>query len=313
MSQAQDCQFIHIQAYARTCPENSRGTGGKWSVEDIVLEASRDPRHCRHVPRPEAPTVLFGEPEQILPKMERMLERDLANRKRNGRSKQMRVLKTTPVLLTGIVSYPNTWSAMTKGQRRFFKIWLNAVIKWASDFGRSQRGELVCALLHTDEARPHIHLYWLPTGIPGCRARMMHPGWVAKEQAKEVGLNGAAAYRAEMRTFQWHFERTVSYRFCHEHLGPERRRRTRRQVIGARMAAAERECIASASTSVSVADCVSDGTALAAPMALHRPPPYEDAALELTVPPNLSNDGGLAAGSMAPAPEPPEQEPEFRP
>lgn len=311
MSQTQDCQFIHIQAYARTRPKNSRGAGGKWSVEEIVLEALRDPRHCRHIPFPETPTVLFGEPEQILPKMERMLERDLANRKRDGRSKKIRVLETTPVLLSGIASYPNTWAAMTTGQRRFFKIWLNAVIKWANDFGRSQRGELVCALLHTDEAHPHIHLYWLPTGIPGCKARMMHPGWMAKAKAKEAGLDGAAAYRLEMRAFQRYFENTVSYRFGHEHLGPERRRRTRRQVIGARMAAAERERIAS--YSVSAASGVSDGPDLAALVTLRRVPPYENDALELTVPPNLSNEGGLVAGSMAPAPEPPEPELEFCP
>ncbi len=170
----------------------------------------------------------------------------------------------------------------------------------------------MCALLHTDEAHPHIHLYWLPTGIPGCRARMMHPGWVAKAKAKEAGLDGAAAYRLEMRAFQRNFENTVSYRFCHERVGPELGRRTRRQVIGARMAAAERERIAS--VSVSAANGVRDRPDLAALVTLRRVPPNEDAAaLELTVPPRLSNDGGLVAGSMALAPEPPELELEFCP
>jgi hypothetical protein len=140
---------------------------------------------------------------------------------------------------------------------------------------------------------------------------MMHPGWIAKTKAKEAGLDGAAAYRLEMRAFQRNFENTVSYRFCHERVGPELRRRTRRQVIGARMAAAERERIAPVSTSA--ASGVSDRPDLAALVTLRRVPPYEDAALELTVPPNLSNDGGVVAGSMAPAPEPPEPELEFCP
>ena len=54
-------QFVHISVYSLQTPKKTaRGSDRKWSVRDVIAEASREPQACLHVHAPRSPILLHG-------------------------------------------------------------------------------------------------------------------------------------------------------------------------------------------------------------------------------------------------------------
>ncbi len=221
-------QFVHLEAFARKADACGR------SVDFILAEAERRPDACAHVGEPAPPELVFGLPLQDL----RILHdvRAEAARATIAGGKTRRIRQDQITLLAVVASHPFTLADIQQNPAiaTDVAIWEERVVRWLRE---TWGDNLVSVVRHIDEAHAHVHAYVLPSDGE-MRGRRLHPGFVAKENAKiSATSNGAdaktanrlgdEAYCAEMRAMQDQFWRSVGIPCGLARLGPARRRLSR--------------------------------------------------------------------------------------
>ena len=196
-------QFVHVESYARK--PNRQGQ----SAAFIFAEAARRPGACRHVEDPRPPVVVFGKPLDEVEALHNARASTATCVTKTGKARKIRSDQHT--LLTVVASHPSL-----SGKRpEAVAAWQALTISWL----RAEWGDRLQAVIrHDDEAHPHLHAVVLPDDA-GLRARLLHPGAVAKEQAKgqaiaarhdgrQANRIGDEAYKSAMRSMQdRYFER----------------------------------------------------------------------------------------------------------
>jgi hypothetical protein len=217
----------HGQAWSAKSNKPQQGEG-RWTVADILGEAGRTAGHCPHVAEPHAEIVHGLSLAELRAEHDkRAAEATIVHGK--GRRK-IRIDQQT--LASLVISHPTPCRELANpAKAEAVLAWEQAVIAWA----RRQHGEQVASVVrHWDEGHPHLHLLLLPDG-PEMRARLLHPGNVAKdrvmaeERAKgtdreQINRLGDRAYRAAMRAWQDEVHAEVSAWHGHARLGPRRQR-----------------------------------------------------------------------------------------
>lgn len=227
-------QFAHIQTYSRKA--NPAGQ----SVDQVLRELTRDPEYSLHVENPEPVMVVDGiSPQRLRAEHDAMIARARTEVRVRGEIRQRAIRKDRHTLLTAVVSYPLTWEEIGQDpeERAALEAWEAANVKFFKDqFGDHYRA----TYRHTDEARPHLHVYGLPEGIKGVDATLLHPGKCAKKteeaRRKVEGADprasvaaGNKALRAAMRHWQDGYYRKVGEPCGLLRTGPRRQRLSRAQ------------------------------------------------------------------------------------
>lgn len=199
-------------------------------MRDVLAEASRLPGEALHVASPLPPVHVHGVPVAEVQAMHNALCEAARTEVTGGKPRKVRQDQAT--LLTCIASFPSTVAecAADPAKAAARDDWQRRNVAWA----REVWGEdLVSVSRHDDEKYPHLHLLVLP-GEPSMRANALHPGWVAKQDAKAAaeaaGLDGKAAnnagdraYRSEMRRFQDAYWNSVGMPCGMARIGPAKR------------------------------------------------------------------------------------------
>lgn len=213
-------QFVHLETYGRKPDKAGR------SVGYVLDEASRQPGASLHVDAPVPPDVVHGLPLDELRTLHDQRVEAAVVIDSNGKPRRVRVDQHT--LGTIVASHPGDGSPDDLAK------WERLTVQWMRDtYGE----RLVSVVRHADEAHPHLHAYLLPDN-PDLKARAMHPGVVAKDQArraaeaagddgKTANKKGDAAYRAAMRGWQDSYWEAVGLPCGLARLGPGRRRMSR--------------------------------------------------------------------------------------
>lgn len=211
-------QFFHVNTYAR---KPSSSGGSKWSCADIQNEENRIKENSPHVINPAQPIHFFG-PTKI-EKLTENLELFLDEKKqevnlKNGGIAYRKVREDAHVMLSSVFSWPEPIDNFdSEKAEKFFSDCVGFIEK--------KFGNVACAIVHQDEAFPHIHIHSFSDN-----ARKIHPGWKAKTEAKKAGLDPKeqnAAYRAAMVQMQDDFFLEVGQKHGLDRLGPKRQRLSR--------------------------------------------------------------------------------------
>jgi hypothetical protein len=188
--------------------------------------------------------------------------------------KPRKIRQDQATLMTCISSYPATVAecAADPVKAAARDDWQRRTVEWA----RSCWGDdLVSVVRHDDESHPHLHMLMLPAD-PAMRANMLHPGWMAKHDAKDqaagdgvdaktVNKLGDRAYVEAMRKFQDGYWQEVGLPCGLARIGPAKRslsrsewnaEQNRASHVGGLVRAAE-----AARTEVAQASQVIDGAA----------------------------------------------------
>lgn len=224
-------QFVHIQGYSRKAmAADAKGRGARASVRDVLAEASRLPGDALHVAAPLPPVHVFG---VLVAEVQALHdERCEAARTEVAGGKPRKVRQDQATLLTCIASFSSTVAecAADPVKAAARDDWQRRNVDWAREVWGD---DLVSVSRHDDEKHPHLHLLVLP-GESSMRANALHPGWVAKQEAKAVaevdGLDakdankaGDRAYRAAMRDFQDAYWNSVGMPCGMARIGPAKR------------------------------------------------------------------------------------------
>lgn len=203
-------QFVHISVYSLHPPKKtSRGADRKWSVHEVLAEASREPQACLHVPRPRPPKLLHG------PSLAELEAEIGAIHARSTDAAGRRLRKDASVLLAGVASYPRGGIE--------YGYWKQCTLEWLQiDFGEHLR----TVVEHTDEAHPHLHFYVV--NPDGGNVKDLHPGFRAAKGA-QTPKEQRLAYNTAMRLFQDRFWEHVAGPSGLARLGPGRQRMSRAQ------------------------------------------------------------------------------------
>jgi hypothetical protein len=242
-------QFVHVEGYARKADARGR------SVDFVLAEAERRPDSCAHVAAPAPPELMFGLPLADLRALHDV--RADAARATIAGGKTRRIRQDQLTLLTAVASHPALVAELQRNPTLAGEVaaWEARVVAWL----REQWGDdLATVVRHVDETHAHLHAYILPSDV-GMRARRLHPGVAAKENAKAAASAGGAdakaanaagdvAYRAAMRAMQDRFWRAVGIPCGLARLGPARRRLSRAAWH------AEKAAVAVAAEALRVAD-----------------------------------------------------------
>ena len=201
-------QFFHIESYAR---EAGKGKAGGHTSKSILAEAKREIDSCPHVISPHAPTVLFGNLDEVEGEARKWAESSV-----DAIGRKLR--KDGHCLLGGVFSAPDEMTASDWSNYR------DEAVEWL----RERYGDrLRCVIEHKDEDKRHCHFYALPR--PSERFENLHPGKAAALAAKSEGKKKGEqnrAYCEAMREFQTDFW-TVSRNYGLARIGPKKRRLTR--------------------------------------------------------------------------------------
>ncbi|EGR0306722.1 hypothetical protein FMH14_21005 [Vibrio alginolyticus] len=203
-------QFIHVETYAKV-PAKS----GKPSMQSIVNEAMREEGYSPHVFQPHPPEILYGLDPRQLPEL--ALSRASKAKDKAGR----KIRSDAPLLLSGVISIPSDSDIDFK---KFLSLSL-AYLK--STYGKN----LASAILHLDEAHPHLHFYAIPSVIDGHFSMAeIHSGIKARNECKSRSYSKKAnAYKQAMRKFQDDFYTQVGSKVGMTRLGPKVQRLTRKE------------------------------------------------------------------------------------
>lgn len=206
-------QFGHIDTYARK-PKPGQSDSAR-SVREILGEAARMAENCPHVTNPKPPTHIAGmTPEALAKRIDTLLGERAIEGKRKPRG-------DVHVLAAAVYSWPEHVDYYDQAR---VEEWIADQLTWH----RQHIGTVDCAVLHLDEAFPHVHVY---TADPD--ARRLVPGWQAKRAALAAGAPGSEAnkaYREAMTHWQDLLYDEVGRYHGLDRLGPQRQRLTRREL-----------------------------------------------------------------------------------
>lgn len=205
--QNQQAQFAHIDTYARKPKPGAEGA--KWSAQDVLAEAVRTPGHCGHVAAPRPPEVIAGlHPGRLAERLDELVEQRRVAGRRRPRG-------DVHVLACAVYSWPEHTDYADTARMR---AWIADTVAWHTQ----HVGPVDSAVLHLDEAFPHIHVYTVSAD-----ARGLTPGWQAKRAVAEAGASAQQqnqAYRSAMSDWQDRYYAGVGAYHGLERLGPARQR-----------------------------------------------------------------------------------------
>lgn len=224
-------QFVHTETYGRKAGANARRGGATSSF--VLDEAERLEHAATHVEAPQRPRVKGWSIERVRAEHDR-LAGEARTTTSAGRTRKIRQDQHT--LHTEVASHPYSPDDLAdQRKRREYEAWRNDTIRW----WRQRLGDnLVSVVEHRDEQHLHLHALALPRDDPEMRAKRLHPGYAAQEQArgaarqrgadgKVVRKEGDNAYRAAMRRYQDDYWEKVGRRHGLARIGPGRRRLSR--------------------------------------------------------------------------------------
>ncbi|WP_215763321.1 plasmid recombination protein, partial [Acetobacter sp. P1H12_c] len=194
------------------------------TVDEVLDEAERIEGNMPHVKNPHAPKVVDGCSFEELRQSHNAVENAKQTQK-NGRERKVRTTQNT--LATAVLSYPVSVEALKKAspeEKQKYLHWRRDAIQ----FMRDEWGEdYKCAVQHTDEKFPHLHLYAVRTDFD---AKQNHPGYRAQKEAlangksgKEAEIAGAIALKAFLNSY---YEQ-VGQKYGMARYGPRRTRSSR--------------------------------------------------------------------------------------
>lgn len=205
--QNQQAQFAHIDTYARKPKPGAEGA--KWSAQDVLAEAVRTPGHCGHVAAPRPPEVIAGlHPSRLAEHLDELVDQRRVAGRRRPRG-------DVHVLACAVYSWPEHTDYADTARMR---AWIADTVAWHTQ----HVGPVDSAVLHLDEAFPHIHVYTVSAD-----ARGLTPGWQAKRAVAEAGASAQQqnqAYRSAMSDWQDRYYAGVGAYHGLERLGPARQR-----------------------------------------------------------------------------------------
>ncbi|MFW8650590.1 plasmid recombination protein [Vibrio diabolicus] len=130
-------QFLHYETYALNATKSSK------SFISVAKEFMRDPSAIPHVSDPKPPQLLYGVDAY---EVERVA-RERACKAKDAIGRKLR--KDAQVVLSAVASAP---SSLPEEE---LKKWIEQTIFWFKDkYGEN----FISAILHRDEAHPHLHL-----------------------------------------------------------------------------------------------------------------------------------------------------------
>ena len=212
-------QFVHIESFARKSDAKGRSTSF------VFDEASRTPGACEHVTNPAEPITVFGKSVDEVRALHDELATGATATTKAGKTRKVRSDQHT--LLTIVASHP----AAPGEQPEAVAAWQDRTVAWLRE---TWGDRLQSVIRHDDEGHVHVHAYVVPDDGE-MRARRLHPGVVAKENAKAAALAeghdakaankiGDDAYKVAMRGLQDSFFEAVGVPSGLARLGPGRRR-----------------------------------------------------------------------------------------
>ena len=225
-------QFGHMDWFGVTgAPKNKRkshtGSHGTqrskgWSVDDVLAEAARKRGHCGHVKNPENPSILFGDFDACRYAAYRYeASRDLVKvRHRNGSFYTRRERNDAPAMTGGVISMP----------RERIEEWPKFRDHALKVLKQKHGGRLRLVVEHLDENHPHLHFYLVP--FPGENFGVVHPGYAASRQARQVeGNHVSITYKRAMVEWQDWLHEHIAEPFGMSRIGPKRARAERAQHL----------------------------------------------------------------------------------
>lgn len=226
-------QFGHINTYARKPKAGKNGAAR--SVREILGEADRVAENSAHVTDPKPPVHLAGmTPSELAERIDDLLVERAIEGRRAPRS-------DVRVLAAAVYSWPEHVAYYDKDR---LDAWVKDQIKWHAKYV----GAVDCAVLHLDEAHPHIHVYTVDPDArrltPGCKAKREAEaeGLAAMLPQKDICKQANIAYKAAMVAWQDALHAEVGQFHGLARLGPKRQRLTRpewRKAKEERIAAAD--------------------------------------------------------------------------
>jgi len=205
-------QFAHVQTHSRKISANHKSKDKAWTASDIASEARRDKEHSKHVENAADPIALIGD----LTTLEQQLDDYLKSNKitaKNGVEREAR--QDAHVMISNVYSWPEHVDYYDEKR-------LDQFVKDCLKFHEKEFGKCDAAVLHLDEEFPHVHAYTFDKS-----AKDLHPGEVAKKEAKARGESSKEAnkaYRSAMSDFQERFYQSVGKKNGLDRLGPKRQR-----------------------------------------------------------------------------------------
>jgi hypothetical protein len=208
-------QFLRCESFSlspsKLKKRRKNSTTSHRSAQQVVDELVREPHATPHVPNPQRPQIILGNPYQLLANAQ---ARSAGATDTVGR----KMRKDAHIIAGCIVSYPkdvNTVIGNTEEMRVLYQ-WIDKTAEWAQkEFGKENVDTVV---LHTDETMPHLHIMLIPPA-PG-----VNPSPIRRKQ-REVGrANKNApnrkvlennAYNAEAVRLQDSLFAGVSHEFGH--------------------------------------------------------------------------------------------------
>ncbi len=163
--------FARLEAYATKPNPNSPSTS---SVADVVGESARLALKCRHVTRPRPPVFVAGTTDGLI----ETVSNAPAERRKNGHRSD------TPVLLSGVFSYPDRWD---KCDPRMVAAWIALTVAYVQQLWP---GRVAAVILHVDEADPHLHVLVHSNGLS---IKPLHPGFLAGDAAYREAIESGIA------------------------------------------------------------------------------------------------------------------------
>lgn len=220
-------QFIHLELYAETVSAkavdrrtktNSKGirnsgTKSLLNVRQVIAESKREDDACPHLEYPQPPVKIYG---LDLDDVERLA---ISSKVGQVDSKGRKLRSDTPILLSGITSYPrNEYNASPEK----FNVWLDDTVNWLkTQYGHNLKN----VTLHNDEEHPHIHFYAVSSDG---RAKHIHAGYLAESSIDVKDTKARSlAYKDGMRQFQDKYYMDVAAKNGMLRDGPKRLRKSR--------------------------------------------------------------------------------------
>ncbi|GEP07198.1 hypothetical protein [Methylobacterium oxalidis] len=188
-------QFFRCKTYKRV-----QGRSGF-----VLAEFARVPWASGHVADPQRPILLHGMAPADLPAQ--LEARIAAAVEVTKTGKKRRIRSTLHVLMGAIFSFPALISELQADPALFERLaqWRELTIAWA----KRQWGEQIwCIVQHVDENRPHLHVVAVSDDA-SLRAKLLHPGWVAKERVLKERLAAGASYREALHSADIAYRRAM--------------------------------------------------------------------------------------------------------
>jgi Plasmid recombination enzyme len=187
--------------------------------KDLLMEADRVPSHSSHVANPRQPKWYHGSPLAVQTAVDALMAKPQAVRRKDGTIHFRKPRSDYRGLLACVASYPVAMEALPhlpKEELGVLRAWLSDVDEFVNkEFGEAYVG----AVIHRDEAFPHIHLYAvgpLTQLHPGLRAELNDGCRIDDNQER------MRRYKKALSDFLDRFHTEVSAKYGHARKGNRR-------------------------------------------------------------------------------------------